>query len=265
MIHKVTGFGNPQKKRKAKRDTAKSQIEEKIKLSIDLYQQGDYIQAKTLLHGVIEADKRNSLALGFLATIEKALGNTKTALSLFERSISIDQNNPDFLHNYSGLLAESDLTKAINLSEKAINICPNKTNFLARNGWLKLKASDFDNALKSIAKALELEPGHIDATISLSNIYKGLGNLKQARSATLECLKHRPDNPSALLNLFFFFEEEDFQKLKSIALRAVNQNQMILNNLDFIEAISSLGENFAQEVISTKNHSINEFSISSTS
>ena len=72
----MTGFGKPQKHRKGiKKGASRHQTEEAIKQSFIKYQQGDLEGAKVALEKTLQADPANSLALGFLATIEKALGN----------------------------------------------------------------------------------------------------------------------------------------------------------------------------------------------
>ena len=103
----MAGFGKPQKHKKSvKQDASRPRTEEAIKQSITKYQQGDLEGAKFLLEKTLQADQSNSFVLGFLATIEKALGKNERALKLFERSTEINQDNPDILHNYSGLLKE---------------------------------------------------------------------------------------------------------------------------------------------------------------
>ena len=83
----MTGFGtSPKTKKTTKQDTSKLRAEEGIKQSIIEYQQGNLEGAKIALEKVLQADHANSFALGFLATIEKAIGNNERALKLFKRS-----------------------------------------------------------------------------------------------------------------------------------------------------------------------------------
>ena len=87
--------------------------------------------------------------------------------------------------------------------------------------------------------------------MNLGGIYKILGNLDQALASTLKSLELKPDNPDALSNLFTIYGEEDLPILKSVAHKAINHNQNILNDSTYIEAISSLGKGFAKDVIYT--------------
>ena len=123
--HQMAGFGKPQKHKKSvKQGASRSHTEEAIKQSYIKYQQGDLKGAKIALEKTLQSDQENSLALGFLATIEKALGNIERALQLFERSTNISLDNSDILHNYSGLLEHYNPEKAVILSDKAVHISP---------------------------------------------------------------------------------------------------------------------------------------------
>ena len=222
----MAGFGKPQQGRKVKRQTSTTKIEEIIRQSLIAYQQGNLTSAKALLDKTIEAHRANSFALGLLATIEKALGNNETAIQLFESSLGINQNNPDFLHNHSDLLQDKDLTKAVKLSNKALEISPDNSKYLERNGYLKWKAGDLDNALKATIKAIEFKPDLVDAHTNLGSIYKDLGNLDQALAYTLKSLELKPDNPNAHMNLGeIYFEIADHKKAEEEFDLAIDLNK----------------------------------------
>ena len=192
----MTGFGKPrQHKKSVKREARnKSGTEDAIKKSVIAYQQGNLEGARILLEKILKADQCNSFALGFLATIEKALGNSERALKLFERSTGISQNNSDILHNYSILLMQQDLKKAISLSDKAVSISPNNGRYLERNGYLKWKAGDLDDAIKVTKKATRLDPGLVDAHLNLGGITKNSALIRLLRPLS----NHSSSNPIIL-------------------------------------------------------------------
>ena len=203
----MVGFGKPEENQKIKQQASTLKTEEAIRQALIAYQQGNLISAKNLLDKIIEAYQANSYALGLLATIEKAFGNNEKASQLFEKSIGIDQNNPDILHNYSALLQENDPTKAVKLSDKALEISPDNSMYLVRNGYLKWKAGDLDNALKATIKAIGFNPDNPSALLNLGGIYKDFGNLDQALAFTLKSLALNSDNPVAVNNISLFIEE----------------------------------------------------------
>ena len=165
------------------------------------YQKGDILRAKHILNRAIKILPESSFALGFLATIEKALGFEERALMLFEKSVLIDNSRPDILHNYSGLLEDKDLEKALEISNRAIMIAPTNSMYLERNGYLRWKSGDLLGALQISTKAIDRNPNLIDTHINIGGIQKDLGNLDQALTSTLKSLELKPDNPTAHMNL----------------------------------------------------------------
>ena len=136
----MTGFGGNKQNKKArneKRSDHSHNEQEFITRALGAYQKGDIISAKPILERAIEMHPESSIALGFLATIEKSLGFKERALMLFEKSVLINSSHPDILHNYSGLLEEVDIEKALAMSDGAISIASNNSVFLERNGYLK--------------------------------------------------------------------------------------------------------------------------------
>ena len=87
--------------------------------------------------------------------------------------------------------------------------------------------------------------------MNLGDIYKELGNLEQALASTLKSLELKADNPNALSKLCNISSKKDLSGLKSIARRAVDKNKKLLNDLNYIEAISSLGKELTKSIIST--------------
>ena len=137
---KLAGFGENKQKKEAMNDEGLDHgpnEQEFIARALGAYQKGDILIAKPILESAIEKFPKSSIALGFLATIEKSLGFKQKALMLFEKSILIDCSQPDILHNYSGLLEEVDIEKALAMSDGAISIASNNSVFLERNGYLK--------------------------------------------------------------------------------------------------------------------------------
>ena len=155
----MVGFGRNEKKENAKNDKRKDPTpneQEFIGRALGAYQKGDMLSAKTILENAIEIFPTSSIALGYLATIEKALGAKEKALMFFEKSVSIDRSRADILHNYSGLLGEVDIEKALAMSDRAIAIAPNNSAYLERSGYLKWKSNDLHGALATSIKSINI-------------------------------------------------------------------------------------------------------------
>ena len=229
----MAGFGESKRNKKvksSKRQAGRPQKPDALSEAIIAYQRGNIQVAKLLAEEAIKARPEHSYGLGFLATVEKSLGNKERAQILFEKSISISQNHPDILHNYSGLMQQDDIEKALELSNRATKLSPSNSSFLERNGCLKWKAGDLHGALESSNKAIEINPLLIDAHLNIGGIYKDLGNLDQALSATLKSLDLEPDNPDALINLGGIYK--DLGNLEKALVCTVKSLQLEPDNPD---------------------------------
>jgi len=202
----MKGFGEP---RRGKQNIKLKHAKERdlIKRALAEYHRGDLKGSKKLIEEFIKSNKVNGSALGILATIERALGDNEKASLLFEESIRIDQNNPDILHNYSSLMQEKDLDRAIELSDKALAISPNNCSFLERNSYLKWRAHDLESALKAAFKVIKLEPNNFNVHRNMGNIFKDLGRLDEALSATLRSVEIEPKDSETYKNLALIYRE----------------------------------------------------------
>ena len=113
-------------------------------------------------------------------------------------------------------------------------------------GDLYQKSGRLMEAISVYEQAVSVDPELPDAYMKLGSLFKELGDLDQARKEIMHALFLRPDNPRALLNMMSVFEENDLPGLKSQALGLIESNGDIINDLDFVEFLSSLGQEFCQ-------------------
>ena len=224
----MAGFGE-QKEKKKKKPHQKPPMngESLLKKAINYHMQGELIYAEKAYRAAIDSGLLNAALFSNLGIICQTSQRTEEAISLYKKAIQINPYHPDAYTNLGGLYKD---------------------------------LGNFDQALATTLKSLELKPDNPDALINLGGIYMGLGNLDQAVASTLKSLELKPDNPVALTNLFNSYGEGDLPVLKSTARRALEHNQEILNDLTYIEALSSLGKDFAKNIIPTTasiNQSVN--------
>ena len=141
--------------------------------------------------------------------------------------------------------------EALPVTQKVLELKPDNPDAHMNLGGIYKDLGNLDQALTSTLKSLELKPDNPTAHMNLGGIYKDLGNLDQALASTLKSLELKPDNPGVLSNLFNCYGEGDLPLLKSTARRAIKLNRDILNDSSYIEAISSLGKDFAENIIFT--------------
>tara|TARA_B100000073_G_scaffold96944_1_gene77033 strand:+ start:225 stop:788 length:564 start_codon:yes stop_codon:yes gene_type:complete len=94
--------------------------------------------------------------------------------------------------------------------------------------------------------SLSSEP--FNAHMKLAALYKDIGDLDQARKEIIHALSLDPDSTRALLNVMSVYRWDDIQGLKSHALSLVGRNRGVINDLNFVEFVSSLGADFFEDV-----------------
>lgn len=170
-------------------------------------------------------------------------------------------------------MQDKDPEKAVVFSNKAIEMAPNNSIYLERNGYLKWKAGDFDNALQSTIKALSIEPDLFAAHLNLGGIHKDLGNLDEALASTLKSLEIKPEESKALYLLGIIkMAKGKIDEAKQNLLNAIEKNpheyaayyelsKMLENQEEaskLIKAIHSINTN----LLAAKNKYFIEFAIS---
>ena len=85
--------------------------------------------------------------------------------------------------------------------------------------------------------------------MNLGGIFKDLGNLEKARFYTLKSIDLKPGNVKAITNLLGIYAEEDLAILKEIIWKGIACNANLLNNLSYLDAISSLGMDLINGVL----------------
>ena len=115
-------------------------------------------------------------------------------------------------------------------------------------GDLYQKSGRLRQAISVYEQAVSVDPELPDSYMKLGSLFKELGDLDQARKEIMHALSLKPDNPHALLNIMSVYEENDLPVLKSQALSLVASNGDIINDLDFVEFLSSLGQEFCQNI-----------------
>ena len=251
----MEGFGEKKtsKKKKLKANSStRINRENLLNIAINHHVKGDLINAEKSYREAIKSGCTRFSIFSNLGIICKNSGRSDEAIYLYKKAIESNPNHPDAYSNLGNLFIDlGNLDEALASTLRSLELKPNHPNALTNLGRIQQLLNNLDEALSSTIKSLELEPDNPTAHMNLGSIYKDLGNLDQALASTLKSLELKPDNPGALSNLCSFYGEGDLTILKSAALNAANHNQDILNNLSFIEAISSLGKDFAKKIIST--------------
>ncbi|HET7085482.1 MAG TPA: TIR domain-containing protein [Rhizomicrobium sp.] len=139
-----------------------------------------------------EADARHAIALnprssgGYLALalVQWFRGQMLDAEQSFKQALSIDPQNSDTLHWYSGYLGTiGKINEAVAMRDQLYTLEPLVANF--NMGTVRVLVTAGDNA-KALAMALALPPTSATRALNLAEIYASLGRYKEAADALRE-------------------------------------------------------------------------------
>ena len=105
-------------------------------------------------------------------------------------------------------------------------------------------------------QAISLNPGLFDARMKLGALYKDIGDLDQSRNEIMRALSLDANSPHVLLNVMSVYRLDDIPGLKSHALSLVARNGDVINDLSFVEFVSSLGAGFCEDVLQGSDNSV---------
>ncbi|KZR87471.1 tetratricopeptide repeat protein [Synechococcus sp. MIT S9508] len=117
-------------------------------------------------------------------------------------------------------------------------------------GAIYYESGRLKQALNLYQKIISVKPNLAHAHLRIGTIYKDLGFVDLARNAILDFLELCPESPRALLSIMSVHKIEDLKMLKLNAVTLLRRNPSIVENLDFIEFVSTLGEDFYHECFS---------------
>ncbi len=131
------------------------------------------------------------------ALIADRAGDTKTAEINYRRTLNISPTQPEALNNlaYGLLISGGDLQEAKTLAAKAVAVEPNSASFYDTLARVQVKSGERDAAITSFKKAIELEPGNLEALVGLAGALQDAGQHQPAAELLTridELLKSKP-------------------------------------------------------------------------
>ncbi len=170
------------------------QAQEAENAGIRMFEGKNYYGAERYFQNELKKNAENDLAIYYLGRIAYENGELDQASELFDKAIRIDPDNADYYAwngiNYIQLLSQVDFMKQAIYAPKA---------------------------QKSLEKAVELDPSHIEARIWLAGYYANApsfagGSREKAKDQFEKIFAIDPDNKAALLNqgiILTSFQEYD--------------------------------------------------------
>jgi tetratricopeptide (TPR) repeat protein len=173
-------------------DTAVIYSREKSELLLQkasvLYELKRYTEAVVLLESMLKTGrniKNRKDIFAFLGDLYHAIGNKKAAYKNYEKVLELDTANVGALNNYAYYLSEDNksLQRALEMSEKTVNIEPDNATFLDTYAWILHKIGRDSEAQSIFRKAMTL--GGRESAVILEHYGDVLFELKEYNTAIL--------------------------------------------------------------------------------
>jgi tetratricopeptide (TPR) repeat protein len=149
------------------------------------YQQARYVEAAAQLEQVVRDEPGNYRAHDNLALCYDALQRDSDALRHFFRALDLVKDaHREYDWAYANLadffLKRDQFEKAFPLAAEAAGRNPNSARDFFLAGQALVKLGQFQNSLKWLTRALELDPAHAEAHYQLGLALRRLGQTDQA-------------------------------------------------------------------------------------
>ncbi len=187
-------------------------------------------------------------------------GYTDRAISELSKVLEIREDAVAHNDLGSAYLKGGKLAEAVTHFRKAIDLQPQKSEFLNNLGIALCQQGDMDTGLSYIQKATALSPDNTDITLSYARNLMKAGQWKQARNAYEAGLSRNSDNPYLAFNMAWLLATapdrrvRDGRKALSIATKIADasrhRNPRILDVLaashaeqgDYQQAVAVIGK-----------------------
>nr|WP_267916156.1 tetratricopeptide repeat protein [Borreliella garinii] len=187
---------------------------------------GDMQQAFTSFKNAYNIDKKLNYALK-AGIVSNNLGNFKESeeyLGFFNDNTK--KPNEIAIYNLSIAKFENNkLEESLEIINKAINLNPEKSEYLYLKASINLKNENYPNAISLYSSVIEKNPENTSAYINLAKAYEKSGNKGQAIS-TLEKIINK-NNKLALNNLGILYKKQkNYQKAIEIFEKAIKNSDI---------------------------------------
>ncbi len=203
-----------------------------LEKGIELFDAGNYAEAKQQFEQILALDKRNVPALFELAHTYEAMGNYKKAISICKKAIKRQEVKTSILSNFYVIYGNSldkngSVKKACKVYEKGIAQFPDYYLLHFNLGIAYLGNKQYQEAKQQFYKTVQVKPDHLGGHYYLSMVARKLNQripavLAGARYLSLDIDGQRADNVRAVLPNLLVKNLEELEDGVSILLSGVD-------------------------------------------
>jgi tetratricopeptide (TPR) repeat protein len=136
-----------------------------------------------------------------LASLYRSQARWTDAQATYEQGLSVAPTSAQLLIQYGNfLLQRGDVSGALTVLDQAINLSAGAETFIARSD-IYLSLGRVEEAKRDLQKAVEIEPGSVNAWISLGNLYSAQDDLIRAEQAYRQAVALSPGAATGYLSL----------------------------------------------------------------
>ena len=219
-----------------------------LDLAIRCQQAGQAEQAKQLYIRILEQQPDHALALRNLGIIARESGDFPLALNLSERAVTLRPDRPEFHACFAiALGAAGHREKADAAFQLALRLDPNCVDALFNYGNALKARGSLREAIAHFQRVLELRPDHSHARNELGSAYLAAGRLEEAATCFEKVIEERPTAFEAMSNLAVVAERQgDRSKAEALLRQAIHlapgQSYVRLNLGDLLLTANRVGE-----------------------
>ena len=145
-------------------------------------ERGDNKQAASILKTWLEGHSTDLPVRQAYAASLMRDGQNPAALQQYEMILKVKNDIPDVLNNAAWLVKDSDLPRALTMSNKAWSLNPNSADIADTYGFLLLKKGDANNALPVLQRAHTINADNGEISYHLAMALSSTGHKADART-----------------------------------------------------------------------------------
>jgi predicted O-linked N-acetylglucosamine transferase (SPINDLY family) len=156
-------------------------FEKLLQESVAFHQLGKLDLAEVGYKTLLNEAPNNSIVLSNLATIAQQRGDLESALEIYEKSLQVDQHQPNALNNYGVILQKlKRLYEAIKFYDLAISLKSEHAQAYANKANALSELKKFKEAQLNYDRAIHFKPDYPNAYFNKAKSYKEDGQIEKA-------------------------------------------------------------------------------------
>ncbi|NTU57868.1 MAG: tetratricopeptide repeat protein [Chlorobiaceae bacterium] len=156
-------------------------IPDVLATAIKQQQAGRFDEAETNYRAIIGIYPSHTKALTLLGTLYLQRGNREDGISMLDRSLALDPDQPEVYNNRGIALQQiKEYLKALESFNQAISMKPEYPDAYNNRGLVLKYLNRNDEAIESFRTAIRLKPDYAEACCNLANSLSSVGRFKEA-------------------------------------------------------------------------------------